>query len=250
MLENNTLKCIILSIFFISCNKELSDNTTFKNDYDNYKSSIYHSEYSNVVKINGKYVVYDLLSSYVLLGGRKEGIYSSNYDIFSAIENHSLKRVSEIIDNDNSIKNKRIEHRELLYNDFTFYDYSINNTIPIMIAIFYRDLGIFKYLLDKNSDLYITDDNGRNSFLWACTVGNVYIIKELINKDSSLISSIDHNGANGLLLAVQNNNIDVIEYLVNDLSIDINSTDFEGNDVFYYSSRDDIMDLLRMLGAK
>ena len=245
---NKFIIIFTIIVLLISCNqKQSNDDTTFI--YDN-KSSIYHNDYSNVVKINGKYVIYDVLSSYILLGGRKEGIYSTDYDIFNAIKNHSLKRVSDLIENDNFLKNKRIEYRELLYNDFTYYNYSINNTTPIIVSIFYRDLGIFKYLLDRNSDLYINDDDGWNSFLWACAVGNTYIIKELINKDSSLIKSVDNNGANGLLLAANNNNIEVIEYLVNDLGLDINSTDYDGNNILYYSSSNDIIDLVKKLGAK
>ena len=107
-----------------------------------------------------------------------------------------------------------------------------------------------KYLLDNGADPYIEDDNGKNSFLWACSSGNVDVIKMLVNFDSNLVNSQNMYDANGLHMAALYDNVEVFEYLVNDLGIDINSTDEDGDGVLYYANKDAAIKKLKELGAK
>ena len=231
---------ILIIVLVISCGKKeeasINNNSMYVSNTDN----IYHKTYTNVVKIQGKYVN---INSTFYYGNRKEGEYSEDYDIFEAIKNHSLKRVIELIEKGNNIN--QIHNSNSIYNEFTDYTYPVENAIPLMFAVFYRDLGIMKYLLDNGADPHIKDNNGLNSFLWACGVGNVDVIKMLVQADPDLVNSQNMYGDNGLYVAVLNENVEVFEYLVNDLGIDINSID-----EFLYNARKDAIEKLKELGAK
>ena len=195
---------ILIIVLVISCGKKeeasISNNSVYVSDSNN----IYHKTYTNVVKVQGKFVNMNSAFSY---GNREEGEYSEEYDIFEAIKNHSLKRVIELIEKGNNIN--QIHNSDSIYNEFTDYTYPVENAIPLMFAVFYRDLGIMKYLLDNGADPYIKDSNGWNSFLWACGSGNVDVIKMIVDFDSDLVDSISGRDENGLEMA----------YLVNTLGL-------------------------------
>ena len=211
---------VLMITFIVSCGKKeeasISNNSMYVSDSNN----IYHKTYTNVVKIQGKFVNMNYVFSY---GNREEGEYSEEYDIFEFIKNHSLKRVMELIEEGEDINQN--DRDFTMYSEFIDSHYIIESATPLIFAIFYRDLGIMKYLLDNGADPYIKNENGRNSFLWACGVGNVDVIKMLVEFDSDLVNSLNVYGSNGLHIAAGSNNVEVFEYLVNDLGIDINSTD-------------------------
>lgn len=231
--------------FIVSCGKKedasISNNAVYVSEPNN----IYHKTYTNVVKVQGKYVN---INSTFYYGNRKEGEYSEDYDIFEAIKNYSLKRVIELIEKGNNIN--QIHNSDSIYNEFTDYTYPVENAIPLMFAVFYRDLGIMKYLLDNGADPYIKDNDGWNTFLWACGTGNVDVIKMLVQSNPDLVDTKNIYDANGLHMAALNNNIEVFEYLVNDLGIDINSTDEDGDGVLYYADEDESIEKLKELGAE
>ena len=234
---------ILIIVLVISCVKKedasISNNSVYVSDSNN----IYHRTYTNVVKVQGKYVN---INSTFYYGNRKEGEYSEDYDIFEAIKNHSLKRVIELIEEGNNIN--QIHNSDSIYNEFTDYTYPVENAIPLMFAVFYRDLGIMKYLLDNGADPYIKDSNGWNSFLWACGSGNVDVIKMLAEFDSNLVYSKNNYDVNGLHCAAMYENVEVFEYLVN--TFDINSKDKYGNGVLDYANKDAAIKKLKELGAK
>ena len=234
---------ILIIVLVISCVKKedasISNNSVYVSDSNN----IYHKTYTNVVKIQGKYVN---INSTFYYGNRKEGEYSEDYDIFKAIKNHSLKRVIELIEKGNNIN--QIHNSDSIYNEFTDYTYPVENAIPLMFAVFYRDLGIMKYLLDNGADPYIKDSNGWNSFLWACGSGNVDVIKMFLEFYPDLVNSLNAYGSNGLHIAAGSNNVEVFEYLVN--TFDINSKDKYGNGVLDYVNKDASIEKLKELGAK
>ena len=234
---------ILIIVLVISCGKKeeasINNNSMYVSNTDN----IYHKTYTNVVKIQGKYVN---INSTFYYSNRKEGEYSEDYDIFEAIKNHSLKRVIELIEKGNNIN--QIHNSDSIYNEFTDYTYPVENAIPLMFAVFYRDLGIMKYLLDNGADPYIEDDNGKNSFLWACGSGNVEVIKMLAEFDSNLVYSKNNYDVNGLHCAAMYENVEVFEYLVN--TFDINSKDKYGNGVLDYANKDAAIKKLKELGAK
>lgn len=234
----------ILFILF-SCSKK---NITPTYDTSNEKN-IYHKEYTNVVKIQGKYTKLNVSTFYLSIDGREEGPYFETDDIFDAIRNHSLRRVVEIIQSDNTKKDSLLYTEDKEYNSFVDDSYNINGVTPLMFAIFYRDLGIINYLLDNGVDLSIGDSDSWNAFFWACAVGNVNILKSLVTKNPDFIHSTNMYGANGLHIAALNDNVDVIYYLVNDLKISINSLDKEGDGVLYYADTEATVDALKKLGA-
>ena len=239
---------LLLIIFIISCKKKeeasvgIGGNTSYVSSPEN----IYHAVYTNVVKIQGKFVNMNSSLSYA---DREEGEYSEEYDIFEAIKNHSLKRVQELIEEEGEDIDQTY-FGDSLYSDFLESSYSADGTTPLIFAIFYRDLGIMKYLLDKGADPYIEDDNGKNSFLWACGSGNVNVIKMLVQSDSDLVDSKNIFEANGLHVAAMYENVEVFEYLVNTLGFDINSTDGDGDGVLYYAEKDEAIEKLKELGAE
>ena len=125
---------VLMITFIVSCGKK--EDASINN--------IYHKTYTNVVKIQGKFVNINSIFSY---GNREEGEYSEDYDIFEAIENHSLKRVMELI-----VEGEDIDQTysgRIKYSEFMEDNYLIEGSTPLIFAIFYRDLGIMKYLLDK-----------------------------------------------------------------------------------------------------
>ena len=236
---------VLMITFIVSCGKKeeasISNNSMYVSDSNN----IYHKTYTNVVKIQGKFVNMNSVFSY---GNREEGEYSEDYDIFEAIKNHSLKRVMELIGEGEDINQN--DRDFIMYSEFMDSHYIIEGATPLIFAIFYRDLGIMKYLLDNGADPYIKNENGRNSFLWACGVGSVDVIKMLVEFDSDLVDSQDRFDANGLHIAARNDNVEVFEYLVNDLSIDVNSTNEYGEKVLDYAEKDETIEKLKELGAK
>ena len=236
---------ILMITFIVSCSRKeeasISNNSVYVSDPEN----VYHKTYTNVIKIQGKFVNINPAFYY---GNRKEGEYSEEYDIFEAIKNHSLKRVMELIEDGEDINQN--DRDFTMYSEFIDSHYIIESATPLIFAIFYRDLGIMKYLLDNGADPYIKNENGRNSFLWACGVGNVDVIKMLVEFDSDLVDSQDRFDANGLHIAARNDNVEVFEYLVKDLSIDVNSTNEYGEKVLDYAEKDETIEKLKELGAK
>ena len=234
-------------ILIISCNKKdeasvsINNNSTYVSNPDN----IYHKTYTNVVKVQGKFVNMNAYS----FADREEGEYNENDDIFSAIQNRSLKRVMELIEEGEDI-NQTYDYSDTIYSEFMNDDYAANGTTPLIFAVFYRDLGIMKYLLDNGADPYITDNDGWNAFLWACGTGNVDVIKMLVQADPNLVDSQNMYDANGLHMAALNDNIEVFDYLVNTLGMDINSTDEDGDGVLYYANDDETIEKLKELGAE
>lgn len=245
----------LILILFISCKKETNE-TIEKENIETYikgnPNNVYHKKYTNVVKIQGKYIERTNNSFYLTFGGREEGKYDKNYNIFEAIEEGSLQRVIEIIEKDNSQIESEFNDGEQLYNKFTDDSYNISGINPLSFAVFYRDIGIVKYLLDNINDesvLLQTDEDGWNAFAYACAVGNIDIIKALVQKYPDFVYWKNSYGANGLHMAVLQGNISVFDYLVNDLKIDINSTDYDGDGVLYYAKNEETREALIKLGA-
>ena len=258
------MKRILLNFLFLTlilftiiyCKKE-NETVEEENVYDTYvkgnPNNIYHSKYSNVVKIQGRYVEKTNNSFYLTLGGREEGEYDENYNIFEAIRFGSLQRVAEIIESDNSqIEVEFDNNYKTEYNEFTDHYYIIDGVNPLSFAVFYRDIGIVKYLLDNINDesvLLHRDEDGWNAFAYACAFGTLDIIKALIQKYPDFVNW-ENDGANGLHIASSNGNISVFDYLVNDLKIDINSTNYEGKGVLYFADDEETEEALIKLGAK
>ena len=247
---------LILTLF-ISCKKENAETVEDKNIYYTYvkddPNNIYHKKYTNVVKIQGRYVEKTNNSFYLTFGGREEGKYDKNYNIFEAIHFGSLQRVAEIVEADSSIIKSSYEGEDGEYNEFTDNSYNINGVNPLSFAVFYRDMGIIQYLLDNINDesaLLQKDDDGWNAFAYACAVGTVDIIKALIQKYPDFVNWENSYGANGLHMAALHGNIPTIDYLVNDLKIDINSTDDEGDGVLSYAKDEETEEALEKLGAE
>ena len=246
------LTLILFTIIY--CKKE-NETVEEENIYNAYvkgnPNNIYHSKYSNVVKIQGRYVEKTNNSFYLTLGGREEGKYDENYNIFDAIRNGSLQRVAEIIEADNSqIEVEFYNNYETEYNEFTDDYYIIDGVNPLSFAVFYRDMGIIQYLLDNinnESVLLHRDEDGWNAFAYACAVGTVDIIKALIQKYPDFVNW-ENDEKNGLHMASLYGNISVLDYLVNDLKMDINSTNYEG--VLYYAKNEETEEALIKLGAK
>ena len=247
------LTLILFTIIY--CKKE-NKTVEEENIYNAYvkgnPNNIYHSKYSNVVKIQGRYVEKTNNSFYLTLGGREEGKYDENYNIFEAIRFGSLQRVAEIIEADNSQIEAELDNDEE-YNEFKNYYYTIDGVNPLSLAVFYRDMGIIQYLLDNINDesvLLHRDEDGWNAFAYACAFGTVDIIKALIQKYPDFVNWKNPQGANGLHMAALYGNISVFDYLVNDLKIDINSTNYEGKGVLYFANDEETEEALIKLGAK
>ena len=263
--EGKTMKQTFLRFLFLTlilftiiyCKKE-NETVEEENIYNAYvkgnPNNIYHSKYSNVVKIQGRYVEKTNNSFYLTLGGREEGKYDNNYNIFEAIRcGGSLQRVAEIIESDNSqIEVEFDNNYKTEYNEFTDHYYIIDGVNPLSFALFYRDIGIVKYLLDNINDesvLLHRDEDGWNAFAYACAFGTLDIIKALIQKYPDFVNW-ENDGANGLHIASSNGNISVFDYLVNDLKIDINSTNYEGKGVLYFANDEETEEALIKLGAE
>ncbi|MEI0517218.1 ankyrin repeat domain-containing protein [Brachyspira murdochii] len=235
-MKNILLIFLLLTIFIISCKKKeeasvgIGGNTSYVSSPEN----IYHAVYTNVVKIHGKFLNMNSAFSYV---NREEGEYSEDYDIFEAIENHSLKRVRELIAEGNDIG--QTYSGDTLYSEFMNDTYAADGATPLIFAVFYRDLGIMKYLLDNDADPnIIQDEHGRNVFLLACGFGNVDIIKMIVDFDSDLVDSISSLNENGLDIAYLYGNIEVFEYLVNTLGLTTDLLDYVDEEDPYENTED------------
>ena len=262
--EGKTMKQTFLRFLFLTlilftiiyCKKE-NETIEEENIYDTYvkgnPNNIYHSKYSNVVKIQGRYVEKTNNSFYLTLGGREEGKYDENYNIFEAIGFGSLQRVAEIIESDNSqIEAEFDNDGEEEYNKFTEDYYTIDGVNPLSYAVYYRDMGIVQYLLDNINDesvLLHRDEDGWNAFAYACAFGTLDIIKALIQKYPDFVNW-EKDEKNGLHMASLYGNISVLDYLVNDLKMDINAPDDDGYGVLYYAKDEETKEALIKLGAE
>ena len=259
------MKRILLNFLFLTlilftiiyCKKE-NETVEEENIYNSYvkgnTNNIYHSKYSNVVKIQGRYVEKTNNSFYLTLGGREEGKYDNNYNIFEAIRfGGSLQRVAEIIEADNSQIEAELDNdNDGEYNKFTDKYYNIDGVNPLSLAVFYRDMGIVQYLLDNINDesvLLHRDEDGWNAFAYACAVGTLDIIKALIQKYPDFVNW-EKDEKNGLHMASLYGNISVLDYLVNDLKMDINAPDDDGYGVLYYAKDEETKEALIKLGAE
>ncbi|TVL68125.1 ankyrin repeat domain-containing protein [Brachyspira hyodysenteriae] len=226
---------VLMITFIISCGKKEEDIISNANNLDNKIDT-------NVVKVKGKYVNMNSDFSY---GNREEGEYSKDYDIFEDIENHSLKRVIELIEEGEDINQTYSGGKK--YSELLNNDYYLDGATPLMFAVFYRDLGIMKYLLDKGADPnIIQDEYGRNVFLLACGFGNVDVIKMIVDFDSDLVDYVSSRDENGLDMAYLYGNIEVFEYLVNTLGL---TTDILDNvdEEDPYENTEDIKKLRELL---
>ncbi|KLI30953.1 ankyrin repeat domain-containing protein [Brachyspira hyodysenteriae] len=226
---------VLMFTLLISCGKKEEDIISNANNLDNKIDT-------NVVKVKGKYVNMNSDFSY---GNREEGEYSKDYDIFEAIENHSLKRVIELIEEGEDINQTYSGGKK--YSELLNNDYYLDGATPLMFAVFYRDLGIMKYLLDKGADPnIIQDEYGRNVFLLVCGFGNVDVIKMIVDFDSDLVDSVSSRDENGLDMAYLYGNIEVFEYLVNTLGL---TTDILDNvdEEDPYENTEDIKKLRELL---
>ena len=195
---------VLMFTLLISCGKKEENIISNANNIDNKIDT-------NVVKVQG-------MNADFSYGNRKEGEYSEEYDIFEAIENHSLKRVIELIEEGEDINQTYSGGKK--YSELLNNDYYLDGATPLMFAVFYRDLAIMKYLLDNGADPnIIQDEYGRNVFLLACGFGNVDVIKMIVDFDSNLVDSISGRDENGLEMAYLYGNIEVFEYLVNTLGL-------------------------------
>ena len=262
--EGKTMKQTFLRFLFLTlilftiiyCKKE-NETIEEENIYNAYvkgnPNNIYHSKYSNVVKIQGRYVEKTNNSFYLTLGGREEGKYDENYNIFEAIRFGSLQRVAEIIESDNSqIEAEFDNDGEEEYNKFTEDYYTIDGVNPLSFAVYYRDMGIIQYLLDNINDesvLLHGDVDGWNAFAYACAFGTLDIIKALIQKYPDFVNW-EKDEKNGLHMASLYGNISVLDYLVNDLKMDINAPDDDGYGVLYYAKDEKTEEALIKLGAE
>ena len=188
------------------------------------------------------------------MGGREEGKYDNNYNIFEAIRfGGSLQRVAEIIEADNSQIEAELDNdNDGEYNKFTDKYYNIDGVNPLSLAVFYRDMGIVQYLLDNINDesvLLHRDEDGWNAFAYACAVGTLDIIKALIQKYPDFVNW-EKDEKNGLHMASLYGNISVLDYLVNDLKMDINAPDDDGYGVLYYAKDEETKEALIKLGAE
>ncbi|ACN84656.1 ankyrin repeat domain-containing protein [Brachyspira hyodysenteriae] len=226
---------VLMFTLLISCGKKEEDIISNANNLDNKIDT-------NVVKVKGKYVN---MNSDFFYGNREEGEYSKDYDIFEAIENHSLKRVIELIEEGEDINQTYSGGKK--YSELLNNDYYLDGATPLMFAVFYRDLGIMKYLLDKGADPnIIQDEYGRNVFLLACGFGNVDVIKMIVDFDSDLVDSVSSRDENGLDMSYLYGNIEVFEYLVNTLGL---TTDILDNvdEEDPYENTEDIKKLRELL---
>ena len=258
------MKRILLNFLFLTlilftiiyCKKE-NETVEEENIYNAYvkgnPNNVYHKKYTNVVKIQGRYVEKTNNSFYLTLGGREEGKYDENYNIFEAIGFGSLQRVAEIIESDNSqIEAEFDNDGEEEYNKFTEDYYTIDGVNPLSYAVYYRDMGIVQYLLDNINDesvLLHRDEDGWNAFAYACAFGTLDIIKALIQKYPDFVNW-EKDEKNGLHMASLYGNISVLDYLVNDLKMDINAPDDDGYGVLYYAKDEETKEALIKLGAE
>ncbi len=243
--ENNGLfaafRCNNIEVFEYLV-KDLGIDINNKDIYGKTLLGLYEEEY--------QYDEYD----YKIIAKLKE-LGAKNYGIFEAIENGNLKRVQELVREGEDIN--QIYTGGTLYNEFIDYTFYVKNATPLVFAVFYRDLGIMKYLLDNGANPFVENDDGENAFLWACGYGNIDTIKMLAEFDPDLVYSESIYNVNGLHIAVLYNSIEVIEYLVKDLGIDINSKNKYGDGVLYYArirynngrANEALIEKLKELGA-
>lgn len=94
-----------------------------------------------------------------------------------------------------------------------------------------KDMVITNYLVSKGFSLNSTDDEGNTAFNYAARMGNVTLMKTLLEK------GVKYN-ANALIMASQGtfrsaNTIDVYRYLVDDLKVDPKTTSKAGQNVLH-----------------
>ncbi len=113
------------------------------------------------------------------------------------------------------------------------------------------DKGANLHLLDKNS-LHSYNNNERNPIHIVTQIGNLSILKQLIEKGASCDAK-DRRDETPLHLAVYNGYIEIINFLVTTCHADIESKDIDGGTPLSWAAYENkliVAELLLNLGAK
>ncbi len=98
---------------------------------------------------------------------------------------------------------------------------------------------IMNLLINNNADINISDNNGKTALHYACEYGDLYSVKLLIKRGAD-INKKDILGKTILMYAVENEHLMLIKYLVEDLKADINEKDDWGQNAMFYATKIDI----------
>jgi len=123
------------------------------------------------------------------------------------------------------------------------YENKDDANILLLSAPSDKDLSITNYLVSKGVSLQSTDKNGNTAFNYAARLGNIDVLKALLQK------GVKYN-ENALFMAAQGpfrsaNKIDVFQFLVDEVKIDPKATNKAGQNVLHLLSakqrQDDII---------
>lgn len=83
---------------------------------------------------------------------------------------------------------------------------------PLILACYYRNNEVAKFLINNGSDINQKSSMG-TPLMAAVVKGNIEIVNELLNKKAA-INSIDSNGTSALLYATMFKNYEIVKLLI------------------------------------
>ena len=106
---------------------------------------------------------------------------------------------------------------------------------PLMWAVIYDNLKSVKYLIQKGIDIYQTDINGWNCFMFACAKGYHDIVKYILELYPDIIDHKNKLGETALMIAADNGKVEVVDYLLKN-NASIKEQNANGDTALYIAS--------------
>lgn len=158
--------------------------------------------YDNALHVAASYNQLDVLRYYVQTRHIDVNSQQSNLEtaLFYAARDGFLDMVKFIVTNGGGGKN--LEHKNK------------NNDTPLLEAALFNHLDIVKYLVEQGGDINTVNTWGWSLLHVSALRGNYEIVKYLIGKGISHVTSKDNQGDTPLHFAASKGHLDVVKYLI------------------------------------
>ncbi|XP_019858301.1 PREDICTED: serine/threonine-protein phosphatase 6 regulatory ankyrin repeat subunit B-like [Amphimedon queenslandica] len=116
--------------------------------------------------------------------------------------------------------------------------HSKDSRTPLLIAVYFNQLEVIKYLISKKCNLSATDDEGSGAVHISVARGHLNVLKYLIDNNYCNPNATNHQDRTPLHVAVAAEQFEILEYLLEmKLSLLFNVQDKDGNTPLHFACR-------------
>ena len=130
----------------------------------------------------------------------------------------------------------------------------VEGATALHIALAVQDERMVQLLVDRGTDLYLTDDDDWDAMLYAVSYSSVPCLEILLEKEERFLSRrySEYYDSTPLHWAARYNTVDMVRYLVETCGMDVNVRDEDGDtplDYADWNSNYDVIEYLESTGA-